>query len=164
MSKLFIIAGNTGAGKTTYAAKLAQQENAYVFSGDEWMKNLFIMDLPDPPSYEWALERTERIETQILNESLKLLDRKINVVLDIGFFAKSQRERVRNFYYRHGLDAITHYLDVDKETRWVRVDERNTQQNENYQFQVTRETFEFCETIFEPVKTDEKNTIIVTSS
>ena len=164
MSKLFIIAGNTGAGKTTYSAKLAQQENAYVFCGDEWMKNLFIMDLPDPPSYDWALERTERIENQILNESLKLLTRRINVILDIGFFAKSQRERVRDFYHQHGHQAITHYLDVDKETRWARVNARNTQQHDSYQFQVNRETFEFCETIFEPLDKDEKGTVIITPS
>ncbi len=66
MAKAYLIVGNVGAGKSTYAGKLAAEENAEIFTNDEWMTTLFMMEMPDPPEYEWALERTRRTERQIL--------------------------------------------------------------------------------------------------
>ncbi|WP_419904818.1 AAA family ATPase [Kiloniella sp.] len=163
MAKVFLIVGNAGAGKSTYAGQLAARKNAIVFSVDEWMKTLFFMDMPDPPLYFWALERTQRCEAQQLSESLKILDKGISVILDIGFFARSQRERVQDFLCDHGVVFETHYLDVDKETRWERVDYRNQAQTETFQFEVSREIFEFCETIFEPLDEDERANAVVVS-
>ncbi|MCZ4279870.1 ATP-binding protein [Kiloniella laminariae] len=156
MAQVFLIVGNTGAGKSTYAAKLAQQEKAHIFAVDVWMKNLFLMDMPDPASYEWALERTQRIEVQQLIETLGLLEKGMSVILDIGFFARSQRQRVANFLRQNDHIPQVHYLDVDKETRWQRVQDRNRGESETYQFEVSREVFEFCETIFEPLGEEER--------
>src|SRR5689334_16988583 len=41
-----LICGSTGAGKTTYARRLADEIGAVVFSIDEWMAALFWMDAP----------------------------------------------------------------------------------------------------------------------
>ncbi len=161
MTKAFLIVGNTGAGKSTYSAQLAERHNGIVFSVDEWMKTLFFMDMPDPPLYYWALERTQRCETQQLNESLKILGKGISVILDIGFFARSQRERVQDFLMDNGVVFETHFLDVDKETRWDRVNHRNQAQTETFLFEVSREIFEFCETIFEPLGEDERAKALV---
>lgn len=115
--KISLIAGHVGAGKSTCSARLAEQDDACIFAADEWMRNLFFKDMPQPPSYEWAWERMERIEVQILQESLKLLKRHIDVVVDIGFISKYQRTRVDRFYRDGGYSPILHYLDVDKERR-----------------------------------------------
>ena len=161
MASAFLIVGNVGAGKSTYAARLSRAENAHVFAVDEWMKTLFLADQPDPPSYEWALERVERVEAQIVCETLRLLERGMNVILDLGFFQKVQRRRVLESFSSRGHTAALHYLDVDKDTRWHRVNHRNTQRTETYQFDVSREIFEFCETIFEPLDEDELRDAVV---
>ena len=163
MSKVFLIVGNTGAGKSTYSAQLADRENAIVFSVDEWMKTLFTADIPEPLLYSWALERTQRCETQQLSESLKILSKGISIILDLGFFSRSQRERVQDFCRDHGIVFETHFLDVDMETRWERVNHRNETKPETYQFEVSREIFEFCETIFEPLDDAERETAVVLS-
>ncbi|MFD2205634.1 AAA family ATPase [Kiloniella antarctica] len=163
MAKVFLIVGNTGAGKSTYSTQLSERENAIIFSVDAWMKTLFFMDMPDPPSYSWALERTQRCEIQQLSESLKILDKGISVILDIGFFAKSQRARVQDFLTDQGVVFETHFLDVNKATRWERVNHRNQAQTETYQFEVSRENFEFCETIFEPLDDVERTQAVVVS-
>lgn len=161
MAKVFLIIGNTGAGKSTYAKKLAEIENAYIFTGDEWFRTLFVPDTPTPSSYEWALERTKRIETQILTESLKLLSKNLNVILDIGFFSQQQRQRVQQFFTQHHYLCITHFLDVNKATRWERVVQRNTEKTNTFQFEVSKEIFEFCETIFEPLDAQESNDAVI---
>ena len=161
MAKIILIVGNVGAGKSTLAAQLSQQVDAHVFCVDSWLKNLYLMDMPNPPSYLWALERTERIELQMLEEALKLLDHGVSIILDIGFFTKKQRDRVKSFLLNHGQSPLTYYLDVDKDTRWQRVSERNLGNAETFKFEVSREIFDFCETIFEPLNSDELKQAIV---
>ncbi len=161
-AKAFLVFGNTGSGKSTFSARLSRDHNAHVFTNDEWMRTLFLTDMPDPPSYEWALERTLRIESQILIEGVRLLERDVNVVFDIGFFSKEQRQRVKAYLTNRGYIPQAYYLDFDKEVRWRRVNQRNTQKTESYQFTVSREIFEFCETIFEPLENDElDNTLVI---
>ncbi len=161
MATIYLITGNVGAGKSTYADLLSRRENAHILAVDEWMRHLFLADRPDIPTYEWALERTERIEVQILLEAARLIKRKMSVVLDLGFFARAQRQRVQAYFRDQGMIVSTHYLDVDKETRWERVDHRNTAQTVTYQFDVSREVFEFCETIFEPLNEAEREDAII---
>jgi len=163
MAKIHFIVGNTGSGKSTFSAVLAAQEKAHIFSVDEWMVNLFWMDAPDPPSYDWAIERTQRIEIQMLAESVKLVKNNVNVILDIGFFAKSQRSRVQEFFKSKNIETVTYFLDVDKDTRWFRVNKRNTEVTDTFQFHVSEEIFEFCETIFEPLDAVERNEAIILS-
>lgn len=161
MGNPILIVGNVGAGKSTYAQKLVHTQNAYVFAVDEWMSNLYRADLPEDDAYEWSLVRLERIEAQMLVEALKLIERNIQVVLDLGFFGREQRDRIMNFLLEHNKNPVIHYLDVDKETRWERVNQRNTQKTDTFQFHVSRETFEFCETIFEPLHTDERKSALI---
>lgn len=155
-ASVIMITGNVGAGKSTYAARLAADSGAHIFSVDEWMRTLFLADQPAVPSFEWALERTERVEEQILRESARLLERGVSIILDLGFFSEAQRSRVRHYFLDRGVVAALHYLEVDKETRWARVDQRNTQKTETFQFPVSREIFDFCETIFESLDDEER--------
>ena len=48
VATIHILAGSTGAGKSTYAAELCARTGAVRFSIDEWMGKLFWMDSPHP--------------------------------------------------------------------------------------------------------------------
>jgi predicted kinase len=65
MSKLHVIFGPSGAGKTTYALTFARREGAVPLILDTWLANLFAPDMPDPLEYEWMIERVQRVEQQI---------------------------------------------------------------------------------------------------
>lgn len=161
MAKIYLLVGNTGAGKSTFSKELSKTHHAYILNNDEWFKTLFFKDMPSESVYEWSLERTERIESQMLKESLKLLAYDLSVILDIGFFKKAQRDRVKNFFTDRGIEVVTHYLDVSSEMRWNRIQKRNTQKAETFEFEVSREIFEFCETLFEPLVDEELELAIV---
>ena len=60
-----LVAGSTGAGKTTYAFALAAREGALRLSIDEWMTTLFGPDQPTPLRFEWMMERVDRCEQQM---------------------------------------------------------------------------------------------------
>ena len=48
-----------------------------------------------------------------------------------------------------------HHLDVDAEERWRRVQGRNTERGPTYRLEVTREMFDFVETLLERPSDDE---------
>ena len=155
MVPIHLIVGNVGAGKSTYAAWLASQEHAHVIAVDEWMRALFHPDQPDPPSYHWAIERTRRIDVQAVREATRLAALSVPVILDLGFFAREHRTRVRAEIAAAGAASALHILDVPKEERWRRVERRNRERPAGWQFDVDRATFEACETLYEPPVADE---------
>ncbi|MCA9277695.1 MAG: ATP-binding protein [Phycisphaeraceae bacterium] len=162
MSTVHMIVGNTGAGKTTYAIDLAQQRNCIRYSIDEWMESLFEADKSDAPTYEWMLERVNRIQHQMLKMVAQHIRCKQDVILDLGFFTKKQRNVVRSSIASNHGNVRMHYLDIDAAIRWERVQKRNTEQGETYALQVTREVFDFCETLFEvPGETELEGALIV---
>ncbi|HKI97632.1 MAG TPA: ATP-binding protein [bacterium] len=162
MPTAHLICGSTGAGKTTYALDLAVRTGAVRFSIDEWMAALFWPDAPPSRVYEWALERTERCERQILAVCAQLFARGQDAILDLGFFTRVQRERTAAGVRDAGGEPRLHYLPVPAPVRWERVAQRNAQGGETFALTVTREMFDFCEGLFEaPVETELAGGVIV---
>ncbi len=155
MQKVFLILGSTGAGKTTYARKLAKECSAQVFSIDEWMKILFWMDAPDGGDIKWALERVRRCETQIWLIAKRLLDSGQSVILDLGFSKKDQRDRFKSLINSSGHQPELHFLDIDVEIRRKRVQERNLAKTETFEFEVDDQTFTWMESYFERPTSEE---------
>ncbi|MDH5751047.1 MAG: ATP-binding protein [Deltaproteobacteria bacterium] len=162
MALAHLICGSTGAGKTTYALKLAERQQAVRFTLDDWMKNLFWMDCPEPLEYEWALERVKRCEERILSVCSEMAGMDVEIVLDFGFFEKAQRERVMQALDDMGIASRLHYLPVQAGERWKRVDMRNRLRGGTFFLEVSRGMFDFCENLFEePDKSELRGAVIV---
>jgi predicted kinase len=155
MATFHLVTGSTGAGKTTYARALADEIGAVRFSIDEWMTTLFWKDSPQPIQYEWTIERVNRCETQIIAVASELARRGVSAVLDLGFTRADHRGKFYEAAAQAGAAAQLHLVDVDAEERWRRVGRRNTEKGETYSLQVTREMFDFMESIWEPPTTEE---------
>ena len=161
MATAHLIVGSTGAGKTTYALKLAEATGAIRFTIDEWMAGLFFPDAPEPLSHQWALERVIRCENQILSMCSQTARAELDVILDLGFFTREQRERIAMAARGLGLETRLHYLPVAAEVRWERVNRRNTEKTGTYEIEVTRGMFDFCEDLFETPTADELEGAII---
>jgi predicted kinase len=146
-----IICGSTGAGKTTYAIKLCDRIGAVRFSIDEWMTALFWMDSAEPIDPAWAMARVERCTTQIWDTALRVTARDVPCVLDLGFSNAQSRARIAKPAGNAGLSVQLHFIDVPAEERWRRVQARNAEKGDTYQlqFDVTREMFDYVETLWE---------------
>ena len=149
---LHLVCGSTGAGKTTYALKLAEQLGAVRFSIDEWMSALFWMDTPQPLDPVWSMERVDRCSAQIWRTAAQVAERGVPCILDLGFSLTAQRTRYVGLAREAGLSVQLHFLDAPADERWRRVEARNRQKGETYQlgFDVTREMFDFVEGLWEP--------------
>lgn len=149
MARLILVCGPTGAGKTTYSMDLCKEIKAVKFSIDPWMQTLFAKDMTSL-DFSWMMERVSRCHEQIWEVCEQILSLGGNVVLDLGFTSKSQRDIFVDKALDLGIKAEVHYLDVQTETRRQRVAKRNVEKDPTvYAFEVTDMMFNFMEPKFE---------------
>jgi predicted kinase len=149
-----MICGRVGAGKTTFGRTFAAERRATLFCLDEWMATLFMMDAPSPIALEWALARTQRCEQQIWSVAHQLLALGIDVVVELGFFTRDQRERVRAQARAAHVEVETHVLEAPREVRRERVRLRN-QRSATYTIEVDDAMFDWAESYYEPLDATE---------
>ena len=152
---MILIVGCTGAGKTTYSRRLADQLGGVRFSIDEWMTTLFWADSPQPIQFPWTLERIARCEAQIMATVQQLAARGMPALLDLGFTTKDHRDRFRALAAEAGLSLQMHFLDVPADERWSRVNRRNIERGETFAMEVDRQMFDFMEGMWEPPQPSE---------
>ena len=155
-----LVFGRVGAGKTTYARQYARDRRAVFFCLDEWMANLFTMDAPQPLTLAWMLPRVERAERQIWAAAQQILAAGVDVVLELGFFTRAQRDRMRALAAGHEIQ--THVVDAPAAVRRDRVRARN--QSAEMTIEVDDATFDWAEGYFEPLGDDEQQGAVIVAT
>ncbi|WP_086932924.1 AAA family ATPase [Agarilytica rhodophyticola] len=158
MARLILVCGPTGAGKTTYSISLSKEIDAIRFSIDPWMQTLFSEDMTSL-DYSWMMERVNRCYKQIWQVSEQILALNGNVILDLGFTTKKQRQYFFELARNLSVEPEIHYLDAPKDVRKKRVEKRNIEKDPSvYSFEVNNLMFNFMETKFEiPSQKELKN-------
>lgn len=160
---IHLIVGNTGSGKTTYANELRKKSDGIVFSIDTWNKTLFLPDKQTTDGLEWFLERIDRAEKMIMELVQQLENSKTDSILDLGLSKFEHREKFRDFAKLNGYDLKIHFLDISKKTRFKQIMKRNNEKGNTFEFEVTKENFDFMEDWFEkPSKEEIADGIIIT--
>lgn len=70
-------------------------------------------------------------------------------IFDCGLTTKQECDIFANWAADLGLSVALHVVDTPTDTRWQRVQKRNTEQAETFRFNVTREMFDFIESMWE---------------
>ena len=117
---LYLICGLPGTGKTTLAGKMSRDTGAVVFSLDEIVA----------AKYEAASKCDLKIRQaagkyEVLSEITSALLMNRSVILDYGFFKKSERERYRQLAYMCGVECKLIYVVADVDRCIERVMRRN---------------------------------------
>lgn len=126
MAKIILLCGKIGSGKSTYADKIKQKYNAVILSCDEIMLELFDEQLGD--NHRTILQKVENYLYQLAEQVVKA---NTNVILDFGFWSRSERHKVRLSYADKGIETELHYVRVSSEVWLHNIEERNkNRQNE----------------------------------
>jgi predicted kinase len=149
-----MICGPCGAGKTTYARAFAASHRAVVFVLDEWMATLFMMDAPAPIALNWALPRVDRCEAQIWKVAQEVLRCGVDVVVELGFYRRDQRDRFRALAAAAGVEVVVHSVGAPPEVRRERVRARN-RGGANLTVEVDDAMFDWAEGYYELLADDE---------
>ena len=121
MATLHLIVGLPCAGKTTYAKKLELEQHALRFTPDEWHIRLFGLDLEHPDHNA----RHGLIEAMMWDIAARALQLGSNVILDFGFWGKSEREEYRTRASQVGANTIIQFLNVPEQELLARLEVRN---------------------------------------
>ncbi len=148
--------GPVGAGKSTFARKLAREHDAVHFDLDQWMAALFAPDRPSENTMPWYVLRTARCVEQILALTSQMLATRTNVVLEIGMILRRDRDRL---YPRIDADPRAELeiwiLDADRDVRRARVEARNADRGDTFKMIVPPAIFELASDLWEPPDDDE---------
>lgn len=144
MASIHLIEGPVGAGKSTFAGRLAMSRNAVHLNLDEWMVVLFQPDRPEVDFMKWYLERKQRCINQIWKVTCDLLNAGTDAVLELGLVQLPDR---LDFYSR--VDATdyqleVYVLDAPEAERLQRVRGRNQEKDSTFQMAVSDEIFELA--------------------
>lgn len=138
MSTLHLMVGLPGSGKTTEAIRLEHEHKALRLTPDEWQYFLFGHDISDPEHDE----RHTKVEELMWEIAVKVLKSGVDVILDFGFWAKSERDAFRRKARSFGANTQIHYMDVPKDIIWERLSVRNKSAGKNAVFYVGKKEFD----------------------
>jgi predicted kinase len=125
MSRVILMCGPAGAGKTTYARRLERQGMVRLsFDVELWRRG--ISRMPPPPDVRDAVEADLRARL------LELVAAGTDVVLDFSFWSRRMREEYRRLLEPTGVVPETVYLATDRETVRSRMQARRGTHADDY--------------------------------
>ena len=152
MSTAHLLFGYIGSGKTTLAKELEHQHNAVRFTPDEWMARLFG---EDPPA-EVFQEKASVILGLMEPMWIRCLSLGVDVILDYGFWRRSDRDRARQLVREVGAVPLLWRLDCPDEEGRERVALRNRADHRS--LYIASATFDLLKGRVEPIEPDEDHT------
>lgn len=118
-TKLVIVCGLPGSGKTTHAKRIEEELNAIRFCPDEWFAALSL-DIWD----ERRRAATEAIQWDLAQ---KLLLRGVSVIIEWGTWGREERDLLRLRAREIGVDVALHYLSEPVDILFERLQERDAE-------------------------------------
>jgi predicted kinase len=121
MTTLHLIVGLPCSGKTTLSRKLEKQYSALRLTPDEWHIRLFGHDMGDKDHDA----RHDLVESLLWDMATRVLVLGVDVILDFGFWGRSERDDFRSRAAELGVGFKIHFLDVSEEVLLERLAGRN---------------------------------------
>lgn len=120
MAKIILLCGKVCSGKSTYAIKIQPEYHAVILSADELMLELFEEQLGE--DHHPILEKVKHYLYQLAEQIVKT---NTHVILDFGFWTRSERQQIKQHYAQKGIITELHYLRVDPEVWSRNIEMRN---------------------------------------
>jgi predicted kinase len=146
---LYLMCGLPGSGKTTTAKEIASKQAALRFNADEWILSIYGHEL-ERPERDTVRDSIEALQWQTAKQALSL---GCNVILDWGFWSRSERDQYRNEAEALGAEVKVIYLDFSIDELWQRISQRP--ESTKGTLHITKEELEKWATMFEAPNKDE---------
>lgn len=121
IATLHLMVGLPCSGKTTLARQLEHKYSALRLTPDEWHTRLFGQDVDEKDH----VDRHNAVESLLWNVAARLLVLGVDIILDFGFWVRSQRDDMRSRAAELGADFKIHFADASVEVLLERLAARN---------------------------------------
>ncbi|NCC21007.1 MAG: ATP-binding protein [Alphaproteobacteria bacterium] len=148
---LYLIHGYIGAGKTTFAKKLEAETNALRFTEDEWIVRLYGHN-PDSSVFN---DLEARVKALITDLAVNLLKNGQSVILDFGFWKRSERDFWRKTAKELGADVRLYNVSAPADEMKRRTVAR-TENGKGEELFIDENAFDTLLENFEPLQPDEE--------
>ena len=148
----YVICGFIGAGKTTFAKKLEKETGAIRITKDEWIAKIFGNKITSDNKFA---EYDKNITQLAKHIAFKILKSGKDVILDEGFWTKSQRDDIKKKIIAMGAKPILYYVEYPIEKMRERVINRSKISPED-SFEIDGEMFDSYVKYWEPPAEDEE--------
>ena len=122
MAKVIMLCGRLCSGKSTFAARLRDELGAAVLSVDELMIALLGRE-----TGEMHDEYVRRAKGYLYGKAVDIARAGACVVLDQGFWSRSERDEARAYFAANGVECELRYLRISDEEWSRRIDKRNAE-------------------------------------
>ncbi len=148
---LIFFCGKMGAGKSTAAARMAEESGAILLSEDTWLAALYPDEIAGLPDY---LKYSARLKGLLTGHVRSLLLSGQSVVMDFPGNTRKQRAWFREIVEQDGIPHRLIYLNVPDTVCLERIAKRRTEQPDRAAFD-SEEVFHHITSFFEPPTEDE---------
>lgn len=159
---LYLLCGKVGSGKSTFAQTLSSR-GVISFSQDALaLEKAKDFRKPDDHYRVVDLDTLRRFEAEARDEILKLvlthLKNGSSVVLDDGFWQRSERDKYRKLGESVGATVVIYYFPIEDHEQWKRLNIRN-EGDLRYQHYISLDDMKHLNQYFEAPSVDEGVTI-----
>ena len=142
----YIICGFIGAGKSTFARKLESETKAIRITKDEWMVKIFGNKITSDENFARYDKHVTELATEI---AFKILKSGRDVIIDEGFWVKSQRDKLKEQVVKAPAKWILYYVETPLDQMRERVASRSKNPGKD-SFKISEEMFESYVKFWEP--------------
>jgi len=118
----YVICGFIGSGKTTFARKLEKETGAIRITKDEWIIKIYGNKITSDKNFAIYDGKITKLATNI---AFKILESGKDVIIDEGFWVKSQRDDIKKKILNAGAKPILYYVECPVEKMRERVVSRS---------------------------------------
>lgn len=151
----YLIVGFIGSGKTTFAKKLEKKAGALRFTKDEWFIRIFGND----PTIDGFEKYDERITNLCIDIALECLRAGNDVIIDDGFWFRSQRDDTRKRIKKLGANAQLYYVKCSDKKMKQRTSKRSENPTKDA-FRIDEVMFDSYKKYFDELGNDEEHIVI----
>ena len=159
MAIVHLISGLPCSGKTTYSAALQAQVDGVLITLDQWLITTYGKYRIIEVGQDEHVRRVVATRELIWGVASEFLRRDIDVVLDDGFFLRSDRMRYSDMAEAIGSNSYIHALYAPLDILRARIEARNAQLPK-YNFWIDPELLESFVMQYEVPKADEASRVI----